>query len=137
MSQVLILSEASRDALASLRAFAEHNRIDTSTLKKMADHTLPPVGDESKYVRDIPLTFKVVFSIEQQPIHGWCRHLSVSYSSPTDPFPFPRPADIEVVSAIMQELGFDSQLMSATDPNPIMALWYDGPAINVIEKTTS
>lgn len=133
MSQVLVLAENHLHAIAALKVYAETHRIPLATLKQMADHSLPPVGDEARYVIDIPLSYKVVFSVEEQPVHGWCRHISVSHTSPLDPQP--RPASPEVVAVLMKEMGFITDLMAAhSKTHPIMHLWFDGPAINVLEK---
>jgi hypothetical protein len=71
----------------------------------------------------IPDGYRVVFSIEEQPI-GWCRHLSVSVDKKGK---YPTPQAVEL---IMQEFGMGNDIDNS------LKVWMEkeGEAINVVTK---
>jgi hypothetical protein len=77
MAQVLLIDQRRKARLLALRAYAEANPVTSDKVKLMAEGKLPPVGDSGLFQAEIPLGYRVVFSIEEQPA-GLCRHLSLS-----------------------------------------------------------
>ena len=60
-------------ALARLRAYAETNPISTFDLVRGM-----PIGANANHVLEVAFGYRIVFSIEEQPELGKCRHLSMS-----------------------------------------------------------
>lgn len=96
--RALIIDEAVKTGIAELIATANAHRHSAATLKRLMTGDLPPAGDYKQHTILIPDGFRVVFSIEEQPL-GWCRHLSVSIN---DPNKYPHEVAVEM---IMQEFG--------------------------------
>lgn len=120
MARVLILDSNYREKLQRIRKFAEDNPISWKHLQKMAKGEIESVGNSHLFRAEIPIGYRVVFSIEQQPA-GLCRHLFVSVESPNK---LPHPA---ALSEVMKELGFDRPFQECK-------VWIEGEvAINVLE----
>jgi hypothetical protein len=84
--------------------YAEAHRYSIHDVFKMMGgrDSMPPPGDDPGHVCNIPVEFRCVFSIEQQPM-GWCRHLSVSVSGDgNNPNPVP-------VFVIAEAFGFGKE----------------------------
>jgi hypothetical protein len=93
-------------------------------LKKTMTGDYPPAGDYPDFKVLIPNGFRVVYSIEEQPI-GWCGHLSVSVDSPE------KVPGIPAVEAIMAEFGMGK------DINNCLNVWIEETeprAVNVLTK---
>lgn len=121
-----LINEEARNILNALREHAEDNPISFDDLLDIHNGREPSIGDRPGFSCVIPTGFKVVFSIEYQPIRGSdkfarTRHASFSVNEKT-----PHP---EACKMIMAALGFKKGLegcMVYPDPGEI-------PAINVIE----
>lgn len=60
----------------------EHARTHKFTTRKLleiiASHPEQAAGNQPEFVLNIPMGYKVVYTIEKQPRFGWCHHISVS-----------------------------------------------------------
>lgn len=113
-----------KDALNNLREYAEKNPIAVDELLKIQSGAIRPVGKRSEHICELPVGFKIVYSIEQHHHGKWYRHLSVSVDAPGR---LPHP---ENVDAIMDELGFKHDLHSGDLTTVYIE---EEKAINVIE----
>ena len=107
-----------------VRQYAESHIVPLSSLTKMMEGVMPPVGDKDEHTVMDRGNFKAVFSIAEQPA-GVTRHLSVSVSSGGVP-------DDNLIYAIAKGFGFKKQ------PNEFDAVWREeyvqgAFALNVLE----
>ena len=101
MIRPLIIDDSVKESLKSLANHAAKNPYSTDDLLDLMNKQIPPPGDLPEFVRELPFGYRVVFTIEHQPV-GNVRHLSMSVDSP-DMMP-----NVESVKAVMEILGFDS-----------------------------
>lgn len=121
-----ILSDKSKSHLTALKNYAEANPISFDDLLDIRNGREPFIGDRPGHSCTIPAGFRVVFSIEYQPVKdsnefAKTRHASFSIH---DRVPHP-----DACKALMTELGFKKELEDCIvyyDPGEIKA-------INVIE----
>jgi hypothetical protein len=78
----LVIDETVKHEIARVKKFAEEHRQSTDDLKANVNGTAKPVGDDPGHALMIPVGFRVVYSIEQQPEVGWVHHFSVSAPDP-------------------------------------------------------
>lgn len=74
----LAITEVVRADVAELIERAKTWPFSFPELKRIAAGIKPPPGDDSRFVCTIPMGYRCVYTHEQQPMHGWCRHLSIS-----------------------------------------------------------
>ena len=91
--------------IANLKAFAEANPIFMNELIQIAEGNAKPVGDREGYGLDLPINFRVVFSIEEHPQTDgggtvWLKHMSMSLAVPG------RVPNEHAVALVCQGLGF-------------------------------
>jgi hypothetical protein len=120
--RALVLNEKVEDEIRRVKEYAETHPITEDQFTKMLEGEAP-VGDDPNFVLQIPMGFKVVYSIEPQPKTGLCRHLSVSIP---DPDKAPHPAAMETIA---KNFGFP--------PLEECHLWFEdldngGKAVNVL-----
>lgn len=127
----LVLNDAAQSELARIRTFAEENPIPRATLKAMMMGDHPPPGDYEKWTTELPFGWRIVFTIEDQPM-GLVRHLSVSVEA-RHQGKCPNHAGVAMLA---RELGFSvteslefNKARCFPDPNPSIG-WR---APNVIE----
>jgi hypothetical protein len=123
---MLIIDEATRQRIAEVVQYAEAH---TFSLDDLLDvHNQEPdaqvAGDMEDFVCYIPLDYRVVYSIEDQPIR--VRHLSISVSTPG------RLPSVAAVAEIMRWFGFVSQLSDCMVQ--LEAIGPDRQAVNVWEE---
>lgn len=118
----LMIGPKQKAGIMRVIKFAESNRIPIDALKKVvADPKAPAVGDQKERVILLPIGFRVVFSIEEQPAPlGWSRHVSISVSRRGR---FPHEA---AVALILHEFGFN--------PGPRITYLEEGRSVNVIQS---
>lgn len=104
MSRALIIGAAQKDKIKNLVDYAEKNIFSMDDLLDTVNKEMESAGDMDGFSIDLPVGFKVVYSIEQQPA-GKVRHLSVSVDTPGR---CPSPESIQV---IMDEIGFKNTLL--------------------------
>ena len=96
MKGILVIGSNEIESLVKLREYAENNIVPLDDLLKQI-----PIGDNPNHAVRVPVDFRVVFSIEEQP-SGLFRHMSVSVSR-EEKVPTP-----ETIRIIAQHLGFYS-----------------------------
>ena len=99
----LVIDEAARRRITDVLCFAEENRITKSELMEIIETNGPAVGDDENRCCYLDHGFKIVYSIEEQPV-GWCHHISVSVAA-IDKLP-----NVEAVSLIMSEFGITAKM---------------------------
>lgn len=127
--RALVIDENVREQIQQVKDYAEANPFSMDDLLDTKNGELAAAGDlDGKHVLEIPVGYRVVFSMEQQPA-GLCRHMSVSVD-----FPGKLPS-VPSVIMLMKEFGFDHPL---DDDFPHHGkVWMEeggyGTAINVLE----
>lgn len=99
----LIIDAEAKGKIAAVLDYAEKHRLPRSELERrvnLANQGKPEqaVGDDPLHACYLEMGFKVVCSIEEQPM-GWCKHISVSVDDPK------KVPHIEAVRLIMREFG--------------------------------
>ncbi len=74
----MLIGPEIHEAAAQVLAYARSHPIDARRILHLLSHPEDAPGHTPGHVLEIPVGFRVVFTIEQQPDHGWCRHLSMS-----------------------------------------------------------
>jgi hypothetical protein len=77
----LLLSPAVDQMLIGLREYAESHPMTMADVLRVIQGKLKRAGDNPEHVREVPVGYKVVLSVEEQPV-GLCYHVSVSVSRP-------------------------------------------------------
>jgi hypothetical protein len=99
--RVLIIDETTRENIRRLRGYAESNRVSLDALRRMQEHPEQAVGNNPAHAIIIPQSYRVVFSVEEQPA-GLAEHLSISVLPPR-PNTYP---STESVTQICLEFGW-------------------------------
>lgn len=95
---VLVLGPEEKESLKTLREYAETHPMTMDDLLDIINGDRGSAGDFPEFTRNIPVGYRVVFSVEQQ-VSGDIRHLSISYDKDIPP--------LEAVELIMGEMGFE------------------------------
>jgi len=121
---ILFMGPEERESLRTLKEYAEANPISLDDLLDQMNGERKPVGSMQEYTRHIPVNYKVVFSIEEQP-KADIRHCSVSCNGNTP--------SIEAMEWILKELGYRYDFQSGQSKVYTEDLGNGGKAINVME----
>lgn len=111
-----------REPIDKLIAHAQTHRIDLDALKAIYAGQMPPAGDYAARTIELPIGYRIVFTIEEHPQEGgttkWFKHLSISCDNK-----MPHPAAAEMIAK-----EFDME-MSIVYPerNPVIE------SINILE----
>jgi hypothetical protein len=73
----LVMTDAERATIRRLVDHAARNVINRERLQRTIAGEAKPVGDEPEFTCVIPVGYRCVYSLEEQPL-GICRHLSIS-----------------------------------------------------------
>lgn len=123
--RALIIDEAIKNTAAAVVKHAEENVFSMDDLLDISNGSAKSVGNRDGFTFEIPMGYKVVYSIENQ-VKGKLRHLSVSVDTPGKT---PHP---QAVSEIMKLVGFENDISEVFNVSlePL-----DGgiTAVNVIE----
>jgi len=95
---VLVLGPEEKEILKGLKEYAESHPMSMDDMLDIINGDSGAAGDFDEFTRDIPVGYRVVFSVEQQ-VPGDIRHISISCEGPT-----PSP---EAVELILEEMGFE------------------------------
>lgn len=95
---VLVLGQEEKQILEDLREYAESHPMSMDDMLDIINGDSGAAGDFEEFTRNIPVGYRVVFSVEQQ-VPGDIRHLSVSCDGVA-----PSP---EAVELIQKEVGFE------------------------------
>lgn len=114
----LIIDDNARKIIQQMINHAKANPYSLKHVKRLVEGSESPPGDLDGFSCNLPVGYRVVYSIEVQPI-GICHHISISV-----PMRMPNP---EAVELILHEFGMP--------PLKVRKTWVeDGPrkSINVI-----
>ena len=118
---MILLNVIEKKIINNVIEFAKSHPI---TLKQLEEKSIT-VGNIKEHVCTLPMSFRVVFSFENQPI-GWCRHISISVPDKN------KLPSHQAVSMIINEFGFPK------DINDQDNVWVETDctpnAINVIKQ---
>lgn len=101
----LIIDDNIREQLASLVEYAERNIISMDYLLDQKNGEEQPPGDYKEYTRILPFGYRIVFTIESQPV-GKIRHLSMSVDEDG------KLPNMVAVQEIMNLIGFQKTLFN-------------------------
>ena len=116
-----ILDDKGMAELRRIKANAEANPVSRETLKAMMEGMVDPVGDHEEYSCVLPVGFKIVYSIEEQPC-GKCRHLSVRVQGGRNN----RVPNEHMVGMVMKELGFKREVREC------LKVWLDEEPVKCV-----
>lgn len=137
--RALILDDTARAAITRVVKFAHENPITRERLARGVENPSLAIGDDVRYRVIVPMQYRCVFSIEDQPM-GLSRHLSVSIPRERHA---PSP---ESIAMLMVAFGFSASFAmfigtverDVTAKPPDHCLMYlervDFTAVNVVEK---
>lgn len=114
------------EAIQKVVDYAEAHRVSAMDLSRIAAGTLEPPGDNPEHRVWVPVGFRCVFTIEQQPKLGWCRHISVSVKAEG------RAPNEVAMETLMKLFGFTGAVRDAAKNGRV---WVEqhATAINVVE----
>ena len=121
---VLFMGSEEQKSLRDLKEYAEANPVSLDDLLDQMNKERKPVGSMQEYTRHIPVNYKVVFSIEEQP-KADVRHCSVSCDD--------KSPSIEAMKWILKELGYRYDFQSGQAKVYMEELPGGKKAMNVIE----
>ncbi len=126
--------------IKSLVSLAVENPVSGERLHAMSIGKEPPIGDDPRFVVIVPFGYRCAFSMEEQPMIGLSRHLSVSVDAPRK---LPSP---EAMAVLMEAFGFSRRFAAVLARGEPFALggagvlggvWLEEQrAINVVEKAS-
>lgn len=132
----LIIGPAEDAKIAEILAYAKTRVVPCNRLMRLSEEQNQDnaIGNDLNLIIEFPIGYRVVYSQEEQPMHGICHHISIS----VDETPSPEPPNQvlpseEAVNLIMQSFGIKRTVRNALFIY-IEPLDYGGlGAINVIE----
>lgn len=105
----LVITPEVRADVADLIERAKTWRFSYPDLKLIKAGAKPPPGDDSRFRCMIPMGYRCVYTHEQQPMQGWCRHLSIS----VHPVKEGHGPSVDAVNEIAKLFGFKEGINSA------------------------
>ena len=120
----MIIDDNVKRKMEKLAAYAEAHIFSMDDLLDMVNKEKPPPGLDPNFQVEIPVGYKVVYSIEDQPA-GKVRHLSVSVDAKG------KLPSIPAVKEIMIMLGFTKEIEQCKVD--LENLEEDHSAVNVLE----
>lgn len=120
--RILQIDNDAREKIKKLIKYASEHKINEKSIRAMMAKEEKPVGDNPDYVIHLHDGFRVVYSIEEQPV-GNCHHISISVDE-IDKYPHPA-----AVEEILKEFG-----MKKIEDS--ISLWNEDnyQAINLVQK---
>jgi hypothetical protein len=99
----MVIDDNVKRKIERLAAYAEAHILSMDELLDIVNKQAPPPGDNKNFVVEIPVGYRVVYTIEDQPA-GKVRHLSVSVDK------VGKVPSITAVQEIMRMIGFKGEL---------------------------
>lgn len=132
----LVINDAVRSQAATILAHAKTNVMGSQkVMAAMRDKQLA-AGNNPSARMIIPFGYRVVYSLEEQPVQGLCHHISISVEeviTPKPPAAKILPSE-EAVNAILDLFGIKKPVQKC------LFIWIEdiddggGGAINIIDK---
>lgn len=91
--RALVIDEEVKTQIAAVKTYAEENRRGSKLMERVAKGKSLAAGDIPGHVMQVPVGFKVVYSIEALGPYGWVHRLSASVDSNADVCPHPAAMD--------------------------------------------
>lgn len=101
--RVLIIDEPTKARIKALYDYANEHRLTIEQLKKQQSGEDPPIGDNPTHSLHLTDGYKVVFSIDEQPMGVMC-HMSMSVAS-KNPDTMPNEYAVQEVAALLSFQG--------------------------------
>jgi len=117
----LCIDDATKIKIKQVVANAQLHPWTSDIMRRVMQGEYPPAGDYENLKIIIPVGYKAVFSLEEQPL-GWCQHLSVSINTEG------KLPSQEAIAVIMEEFGMGADL------HDCISVWVDPDtqSINVL-----
>ncbi len=126
--RALFINEEAKTRAAELKKFADSRRFTLADLmRRMQQRDIP--GNDPNYTMFLDDGWKVVYTIEQLPQVGWCRHISVSVDVRDTKHPMPSVSGVEMI--LKDLFGLNLMEASAIQKEPVPD---GGVAVNMIFK---
>lgn len=123
----LVINDQTLADVAKLIETAKTYPFDFPTMKKIAAGQLSPSGAGQRFVCQIPMGYRCVYTHETHPTLGRCRHLSVSVAAKG------KGPGVEAMNEISKLFGFKEGINSA-DHRWVERLPDDGCTVNLLQK---
>jgi len=104
MLRLLLIDQEVQAQIKKVIEYADSHRVTMDDILDVMNGTGTKAGDNKENVLEIQMGYRVVFSIEEQPI-GPVRHLSISVDGDVKDMP-----SVQSVKLIMSEFGFENAL---------------------------
>jgi hypothetical protein len=132
MLRPMVMNDEIRASIKAVVDHAEANRIGVEELTEIfhGRKTMPTMVDR-RFCCEVPVGYRVAFTIEQQPPSHWCRHISISVDDGAATGKYPN--DL-AVQEIMREFGMSGDFGRCVVYRQQAGSPGIGPSINLIEK---
>jgi hypothetical protein len=122
--RILQFDEATRKEIQKAIVYANAHKMSILELEQTLNDPGKAAGFDPGFVTHIHDGFRVVYSIEEQPV-GWCHHISISVESKTK-----YPHEI-AIDEILKEFGMEQRSSGKT-----VQIWLEEEfqAVNILQK---
>lgn len=122
----LILDAETQGRIKAVKDYTTAHPVSTIQLYRTRANPSLCVGDNPAHVCLVANGYRVVFSLEQQPKLGLCRHISVSVHPREEPPMYP---SVPAVQLLCQVFGFEGDITKTAH----MVLDGDSNSVNIIQ----
>lgn len=122
--RVFEVQKTTREDIAKVIAYAKEHKYDQHKMKRVMAGDIKPAGLDPGFIVHIHDGYRMVYSLEQQPVVGWCHHLSISVEK-TKKYPHP-----VVTMEIMKLFGMEG------DFKKCLSIWQEEvtESVNILQK---
>jgi len=75
--RILQIDHNTREDIAKVLKYADEHRYSEAMMKLVMAGDIKPAGDDPGFLVHIHDGYRVIYSLEEQPL-GWCSHISIS-----------------------------------------------------------
>lgn len=118
----LIITPEAVAAIERVKVYADAHRFSLYDICHLMGHPERAPGHTPEFVVEIPVGFRCVFTIEQQP-PGWMRHISISVMAKE------RAPNLVAVETLLPYFGYKKKLKECT----VYPMHENVTSINVLE----
>ena len=111
MVRVLEISSETKKDAAMVIEYAKEHRYSKAMCKLINSGDLPPAGDDPNFLLYIHDGYRVIYSIEEQPL-GWFHHISISVEVEGN---YPNEEAVQIIL----------ELFNIFDPEERRLIWLD------------
>lgn len=91
LNRVLLIDDNTIAQAKQVMAYAIKHRETIRQIQDRESTNAPGPADDPKHALLIPCGYRVVYSVEQHPVDGWCSHVSIAVDNPSA-WPSPKAA---------------------------------------------